>query len=245
MATTFSTVPLAREEAVGASIDVSLGYFDNVSLGYFEVGQDAMQALAVTGTRLFEGMQAISGGWLNLVSDQLSASMDTVEAFARCQTVSEALGIQEKFAHQSMERLFTRVADAAKLAEGVASYSLEPVHGVTTKAVERITAVTWPEYRTDKGIAMNTTDNEGTMPIRDTDLETAREMRETIQERLIQWAKLKPNEEVLGMASSGHALTRREIVHEVERNTPLGRLLVKNWHKLALQHVMAAQLEDL
>jgi hypothetical protein len=233
MATTFSTVPSAREEAVGASIDVSLGYFD--------AGQDATQAFAVAGTRLFEGLQAISAEWLNLVSDQLSANMDTVGALARCQTVSEALGIQDEFAHQSVERLFTRMANATKLAEGTASRSLEPVQEVATKTAERITAVTWPEYRTNKEGTMNTTDNEGTMPTRDGELETAREV---IQEQLTQWAKLKPNEEVLGMASSGHALTRRELVHEVERNTPLGRLLVKNWHKLALQHIMAAQLQD-
>ena len=74
-----------------------------------------------------------------------------------------------------------------------------------------------------------------------TDLE---ETRQAVLQRLRDWAAERPDEEFAGLASGGPALTRHDVLEAIEQQTPLGEQLLKQWHKLAINHIMDVQLSD-
>lgn len=70
------------------------------------------------------------------------------------------------------------------------------------------------------------------------------EFVKVVEERLSQWAKQKPNEVVIGTASSEEPpLTRKKIHEHVVKKTGLGQQLLKGYMDAAINTVFKAKIK--
>jgi hypothetical protein len=65
-----------------------------------------------------------------------------------------------------------------------------------------------------------------------------------VRKQVTQWAKQKPDEVVIGTASSKSALTREAIRIHLEKETDLGKRLMKGWMDAAVRSVLSAKIKD-
>jgi hypothetical protein len=62
-----------------------------------------------------------------------------------------------------------------------------------------------------------------------------------VHKQVTEWAKQKPDEVVIGTASSKSALTREAIRNHLEKETDLGQRLMKGWMDAAVRSVIGAK----
>jgi hypothetical protein len=64
-----------------------------------------------------------------------------------------------------------------------------------------------------------------------------------VRKQVTQWAKQKPDEVVIGTASSKSPLTREAIRVHLEKETNLGQKLMKGWMDAAVRSVLSAKIK--
>jgi len=69
------------------------------------------------------------------------------------------------------------------------------------------------------------------------------EFAQAVRVKVREWAQQKPDEIVVGAASSGKPLTRRQISRHVEQKTAIGQRIVKGWMDAAVRSVFDAKIK--